>query len=209
MISQREVGRDTTSFEKGLTAAMRQDPDIIMVGEIRDGETAKIAVESALTGHMVFSTLHTNDAPSAVTRLDEMGVEPFLTASSLVGVLAQRLVRVLCPRCKEAVDVTYRELRNSMEDFPVPEGKTLDDTVRIYQPKGCIACSNTGYKGRQGVFEFLQITPEMKTLILQRSGVQEIKDLAMAQGMQTLRQEGIAKILEGTTSVEEVLRVIV
>ena len=197
------------TFAAALRSVLRADPDIVMVGEIRDGETAKIAVESALTGHMVFSTLHTNDAPSAVTRLDEMGVEPFLTASSLVGVLAQRLVRVLCPRCKEAVDVTYRELRNSMEDFPVPEGKTLDDTVRIYQPKGCIACSNTGYKGRQGVFEFLQITPEMKTLILQRSGVQEIKDLAMAQGMQTLRQEGIAKILEGTTSVEEVLRVIV
>ena len=197
------------TFAAALRSVLRADPDIVMVGEIRDGETAKIAVESALTGHMVFSTLHTNDAPSAVTRLDEMGVEPFLTASSLVGVLAQRLVRVLCPRCKEAVDVTYRELRNSMEDFPIPEGKTLDDTVTIYQAKGCISCSNTGYKGRQGVFEFLQITPEMKNLILKRSGVQEIKDLAISQGMHTLRQEGIDKILEGTTSVEEVLRVIV
>ena len=197
------------TFAAALRSVLRADPDIVMVGEIRDGETAKIAVESALTGHMVFSTLHTNDAPSAVTRLDEMGVEPFLTASSLVGVLAQRLVRVLCPRCKEAVDITYGELRNSMADFPIPEGKTLDDTVRIYQPKGCISCSNTGYKGRQGVFEFLQITPEMKNLILKRSGVQEIKELAMSQGMHTLRQEGIDKILEGTTSVEEVLRVIV
>ncbi len=197
------------TFAAALRSVLRADPDIVMVGEIRDAETAKIAVESALTGHMVFSTLHTNDAPSAVTRLDEMGVEPFLTASSLVGVLAQRLVRVLCPRCKEAVDITYRELKNSMEDFPIPEGKTLDDTTRIYQPKGCIACSNTGYKGRQGVFEFLQITPEMKSLILKRSGVQEIKDLAMSQGMKTLRQEGIEKIIEGTTSVEEVLRVIV
>lgn len=197
------------TFAAALRSVLRADPDIVMVGEIRDGETAKIAVESALTGHMVFSTLHTNDAPSAVTRLDEMGVEPFLTASSLVGVLAQRLVRVLCPRCKEAVDITYRELRNSMEDFPIPDGKTLDDKVRIFQPKGCISCSNTGYKGRQGVFEFLQITPEMKNLILKRSGVQEIKDLAISQGMHTLRQEGIDKILEGTTSVEEVLRVIV
>ncbi len=197
------------TFAAALRSVLRADPDIVMVGEIRDAETAKIAVESALTGHMVFSTLHTNDAPSAVTRLDEMGVEPFLTASSLVGVLAQRLVRVLCPRCKEAVDITYRELVNSMEDFPVPEGKTLDDTVRIYRAKGCIACSNTGYKGRQGVFEFLQITPEMKALILKRSGVQEIKELAVSQGMHTLRQEGIDKILEGTTSVEEVLRVIV
>ncbi len=197
------------TFATALRSVLRADPDIVMVGEIRDTETAKIAVESALTGHMVFSTLHTNDAPSAITRLDEMGVEPFLTASSLVGVLAQRLVRVLCPRCKEAVEVTYRELRNSMEDFPIPEGKTLDDTVTIYQPKGCISCSNTGYKGRQGVFEFLQITPEMKSLILKRSGVQEVKDLAISQGMHTLRQEGIDKILEGSTSVEEVLRVIV
>ena len=197
------------TFAAALRSVLRADPDIVMVGEIRDGETAKIAVESALTGHMVFSTLHTNDAPSAVTRLDEMGVEPFLTASSLVGVLAQRLVRVLCPRCKEAVDITYRELRNSMEDFPIPEGKTLDDTVRVYQPKGCISCSNTGYKGRMGVFEFLEITPEMKNLILQRSGVQQVKELAVSQGMHTLRQEGIEKILEGSTSVEEVLRVIV
>ena len=197
------------TFAAALRSVLRADPDIVMVGEIRDGETAKIAVESALTGHMVFSTLHTNDAPSAITRLDEMGVEPFLTASSLVGVLAQRLIRVLCPRCKEAEDVTYRELLNSMEDFPIPEGKTLDDTVRIYRPKGCIACSNTGYKGRQGVFEFLQITNEMKELILKRSGVADIKELAIKQGMHTLRQEGIDKILEGTTSVEEVLRVIV
>ncbi len=209
-ISQVQMNvRAGMTFSAALRSVLRADPDIVMVGEIRDGETAKIAVESALTGHMVFSTLHTNDAPSAVTRLDEMGVEPFLTASSLVGVLAQRLVRVLCPRCKEAVDVTYREILNSMEDFPVPEGKTLDDTVRIYRPKGCISCSNTGYKGRQGVFEFLQITPEMKNLILQRSGVQEIKDLAISQGMHTLRQEGIDKILEGSTSIEEVLRVIV
>ena len=197
------------TFAAALRSVLRADPDIVMVGEIRDAETAKIAVESALTGHMVFSTLHTNDAPSAITRLDEMGVEPFLTASSVVGVLAQRLVRVLCPRCKEAVEVTYGELRNSMEDFPLPEGKTLDDKVTIYQPKGCISCSNTGYKGRMGVFEFLQITPEMKNLILKRSGVQEIKDLAVEQGMHTLRQEGIDKILEGSTSVEEVLRVIV
>ncbi len=197
------------TFAAALRSVLRADPDIVMVGEIRDGETAKIAVESALTGHMVFSTLHTNDAPSAITRLDEMGVEPFLTASSLVGVLAQRLIRVLCPRCKEAVEITYRDLRQSIEDFPIPEGKTLDDTTTIYEPKGCIACSNTGYKGRQGVFEFLQVTNEMKQLILKRSGVQEIKELAMSQGMHTLHQEGIDKILDGSSSVEEVLRVLV
>ena len=197
------------TFAAALRSVLRADPDIVMVGEIRDGETAKIAVESALTGHMVFSTLHTNDAPSAITRLDEMGVEPFLTASSLVGVLAQRLIRVLCPRCKEETVITYRDLRNSIEDFPIPEGKTLDDTTTIYRPKGCIACSNTGYKGRQGVFEFLQVTNEIKELVLKRAGVAEIKEMAIKQGMHTLRQEGIDKILEGSTSVEEVLRVLV
>lgn len=197
------------TFAAALRSVLRADPDIVMVGEIRDGETAKIAVESALTGHMVFSTLHTNDASSAITRLDEMGVEPFLTASSLVGVLAQRLIRVLCPRCKEAVEITYRDLRNSIEDFPIPEGKTLDDTTTIYRPKGCIACSNTGYKGRQGVFEFLQVTNEIKELILKRAGVAQIKELAISQGMHTLHQEGIDKILDGSSSVEEVLRVLV
>ena len=197
------------TFSAALRSVLRADPDIVMVGEIRDGETAKIAVESALTGHMVFSTLHTNDASSAVTRLDEMGVEPFLTASSLVGVLAQRLIRVLCPRCKEEVQISYRDLRNSIEDFPIPEGKTLDDTTTIYRPKGCIACSNTGYKGRQGVFEFLQVTNEIKELILKRAGVAEIKNMAISQGMHTLHQEGIDKILDGSSSVEEVLRVLV
>lgn len=196
------------TFAAALRSVLRADPDIVMVGEIRDGETAKIAVEAALTGHMVFSTLHTNDASGAISRLDEMGVEPFLTASSLVGVLAQRLVRVLCPRCKEAVDVTYRELLNSMPDFP-HEGKDLDDTVTVYRAKGCIACNNTGYKGRMGVFEFLQITDEMRELILTRASGAEVKDLAMKQGMHTLRQEGIQKIVDGTTSVEEILRVIV
>ena len=196
------------TFAAALRSVLRADPDIVMVGEIRDGETAKIAVESALTGHMVFSTLHTNDAPGAVTRLDEMGVEPFLTASSLVGVLAQRLVRVLCPRCKEEIEITYEELLKSLPDFP-HDGKKPTDTIKIHKAKGCIACNNTGYKGRQGVFEFLQITPEMKNLILKRSGVQEVKELAIQQGMHTLRQEGIDKILAGTTSVEEVLRVIV
>ena len=196
------------TFAAALRSVLRADPDIVMVGEIRDGETAKIAVESALTGHMVFSTLHTNDAPGAVTRLDEMGVEPFLTASSLVGVLAQRLVRVLCPRCKEEVEVTYEELLKSMPDFP-HEGKKLTDTIKIHKAKGCISCNNTGYKGRQGVFEFLQVTNEMRELIIKRASAAEIKELAVKQGMHTLRQEGIDKILEGSTSVEEVLRVLV
>ena len=196
------------TFAAALRSVLRADPDIVMVGEIRDGETAKIAVESALTGHMVFSTLHTNDAPGAVTRLDEMGVEPFLTASSLVGVLAQRLIRVLCPRCKEQIEITYEELLKSLPDFP-HDGKKPTDTIKIHKAKGCIACNNTGYKGRQGVFEFLQVTNEMRELILRRASAAEIKELAIKQGMHTLRQEGIDKILEGTTSVEEVLRVLV
>ena len=196
------------TFAAALRSVLRADPDIVMVGEIRDGETAKIAVESALTGHMVFSTLHTNDAPGAVTRLDEMGVEPFLTASSLVGVLAQRLIRVLCPRCKEEIEITYEELLKSLPDFP-HDGKKPTDTIKIHKAKGCIACNNTGYKGRQGVFEFLQVTNEMRELIIKRASSAEIKDLAIKQGMHTLRQEGIDKILEGTTSVEEVLRVLV
>ena len=196
------------TFAAALRSVLRADPDIVMVGEIRDGETAKIAVESALTGHMVFSTLHTNDAPGAVTRLDEMGVEPFLTASSLVGVLAQRLIRVLCPRCKEEIEITYEELLKSLPDFP-HDGKKLTDTVKIHKAKGCIACNNTGYKGRQGVFEFLQVTNEMRELIIKRASAADIKELAIKQGMHTLRQEGIDKILEGTTSVEEVLRVLV
>jgi len=196
------------TFAAALRSVLRADPDIVMVGEIRDGETAKIAVESALTGHMVFSTLHTNDAPGAVTRLDEMGVEPFLTASSLVGVLAQRLIRVLCPRCKEEIEITYEELLKSLPDFP-HDGKKPTDTIKIHKAKGCIACNNTGYKGRQGVFEFLQVTNEMRELIIKRASAAEIKELAIKQGMHTLRQEGIDKILEGTTSVEEVLRVLV
>ena len=196
------------TFAAALRSVLRADPDIVMVGEIRDGETAKIAVESALTGHMVFSTLHTNDAPGAVTRLDEMGVEPFLTASSLVGVLAQRLIRVLCPRCKEEIEITYEELLKSLPDFP-HDGKKPTDTIKIHKAKGCIACNNTGYKGRQGVFEFLQVTNEMRELIIRRASAAEIKELAIKQGMHTLRQEGIDKILEGTTSVEEVLRVLV
>ena len=196
------------TFAAALRSVLRADPDIVMVGEIRDGETAKIAVESALTGHMVFSTLHTNDAPGAVTRLDEMGVEPFLTASSLVGVLAQRLIRVLCPRCKEEIEITYEELLKSLPDFP-HDGKKPTDTIKIPKAKGCIACNNTGYKGRQGVFEFLQVTNEMRELIIRRASAAEIKELAIKQGMHTLRQEGIDKILEGTTSVEEVLRVLV
>ncbi len=195
------------TFAAALRSVLRSDPDIVMVGEIRDSETAKIAIEAALTGHMVLSTLHTNDAPGAVTRLDEMGVEPFLTASSLVGVLAQRLVRKLCPKCKEEYKISREELLKIIPDLDTNEYPQEEFT--LYRPKGCITCNNTGYKGREAVFEFLTVTEEMKRLILDRATVSEVKELAMKQGMYTLKQEGIHKAMRGRTSLEEVMRVIV
>lgn len=195
------------TFAAALRSVLRSDPDIVMVGEIRDGETAKIAVEAALTGHMVLSTLHTNDAAGAVTRLEEMGVEPFLTASSLVGVLAQRLVRKLCPKCKEEVTMTREEMLKILPDFPVDQYP--EETFTIYKPKGCLTCNNTGYKGREAVFEFLTVTEEMKKLILDRANGADIKALAISQGMHTLKDEGIYKVMHGRTSIEELLRVIV
>ena len=195
------------TFAAALRSVLRSDPDIVMVGEIRDGETAKIAVEAALTGHMVLSTLHTNDAAGAVTRLEEMGVEQFLTASSLVGVLAQRLVRKLCPKCKEEYTLTREEMLKILPDFPVEEYP--QEVYKVYKPKGCLTCNNTGYKGREAVFEFLTVTEEMKKLILDRANGAQIKKLAIEQGMFTLKNEGIYKVMEGKTSIEELLRVIV
>lgn len=195
------------TFAAALRSVLRSDPDIVMVGEIRDSETAKIAVEAALTGHMVLSTLHTNDAPGAVTRLDEMGVEPFLTASSLVGVLAQRLVRKLCPKCKEEYEISHAELKNIIPDLE-KYGYNAP-SYKIYKAKGCLTCNNTGYKGREAVFEFLTVTEEMKRLILDRATVAEVRDLAVSQEMKTLKDEGLLKMMEGRTSLEEILRVIV
>lgn len=195
------------TFAAALRSVLRSDPDIVMVGEIRDSETAKIAVEAALTGHMVLSTLHTNDAPGAVTRLDEMGVEPFLTASSLVGVLAQRLVRKLCPKCKEEYEITHAELKKIVPDLETYGYNK--PSYKLYQAKGCLTCNNTGYKGREAVFEFLTVTEEMKRLILDRATVAEVKELAISQEMKTLKDEGLYKMMEGSTSLEEVLRVIV
>lgn len=195
------------TFAAALRSVLRSDPDIVMVGEIRDSETAKIAVEAALTGHMVLSTLHTNDAPGAVTRLDEMGVEPFLTASSLVGVLAQRLVRKLCPKCKEEYEISHEELKKIIRD--IDDYGYNQPSYKLYRAKGCLTCNNTGYRGREAVFEFLTVTEEMKRLILDRATVAEVKELAVKQGMKTLKDEGIYKMMEGSTSLEEILRVIV
>ncbi|WP_312104531.1 GspE/PulE family protein [Pygmaiobacter massiliensis] len=194
------------TFASGLRSILRSDPDIVMIGEIRDRETAKIAVEAALTGHFVLSTLHTNDASSAVTRLGEMGVEPFLTASSLVGVIAQRLVRVLCPRCKKAVVIPKEKMLATVPDFPFEPD---ENSVTVYQATGCLACNNTGYKGRRGVYEFLQVDEEIRNLILEHASNHEIQRVAMAHGMVTLRGDGFQKVRGGITSMEEMLRVIV
>jgi type IV pilus assembly protein PilB len=198
-ISQVQVNNKAgLTFAAGLRAALRSDPDIIMVGEIRDGETAQIAIEAALTGHLVLSTLHTNDAATTVTRLSEMGVEPFLTATSLEVVVNQRLARRVCPHCSENVKITAEQLRTS--------GFRADKDIDAVQAVGCPRCSN-GYKGRVGLYEVLPISETIRSMILERAGSQEIEDQAVEEGMDTLRQAGLAKIAEGRTTVEEVSRV--
>lgn len=194
------------TFANGLRSILRSDPDIIMIGEIRDEETARIAVESALTGHLVFSTLHTNDAAGAITRLDDMGIETFLTASSLAGVVAQRLARILCLHCKEAYEISRDELLSNIPDFPLDEG---EEKLTLYRPKGCFRCSNTGYKGRVGVYELLLVNEEIRQLTLHHASSSEINDAAVSAGMITLRQDGLRKVKQGITSVEEIMRVIV
>jgi type IV pilus assembly protein PilB len=192
------------TFASGLRSILRSDPDIIMVGEIRDHETARIAVESALTGHLVLSTLHTNDSAGAITRLADMGIEPYLTSSSLVGVVAQRLIRILCPRCKKEYVIDRKELLKTVPDFPLdPE----EQSVKLYHAKGCVACSGTGYRGRKGIYEFLRITEEIQTLILQRASTYEIRSKAIEEGMVTLRADGLKKVKQGLTTMEELLRV--
>ncbi len=196
------------TFAAGLRAMLRQDPDIIMVGEMRDKETATIAMEAALTGHLVLTTLHTNDAPSAPGRLMDMDVEPFLIASSMIGVLAQRLVRVICPACKE----TYRTPRETLLrlGLPLPEGISQDPhgELTLFRGAGCDKCKNTGYKGRTGVHELMVMTDDVRDKILERVPSHIIRNLAVQNGMKTLQMDAVSKILMGITSVDEVLRVI-
>jgi type IV pilus assembly protein PilB len=191
------------TFSKGLRAILRASPDIVMVGEIRDRETAQIAIEAALTGHLVLSTLHTNDAPGAVSRLNEMGIAPFLTASAIHCVQAQRLARRLCPECKEEYRVAIDVLKRV--EFPLDS----DEPPVLYKPKGCHKCNNTGYKGRIGVYEVMLLSDTIKRLCVERATADEIKRIAVAEGMKTLRQDGYDKVTLGITSLEEVLRVIV
>jgi general secretion pathway protein E len=193
--------RINLTFANGLRSILRQDPDIIMVGEIRDGETAEIAVQSALTGHMVFSTLHTNDAAGALTRLVEMGIEPFLAASSIVGILAQRLVRQICPHCKEPYSPSPELLRDMGLTRALPENAVF------YRGKGCAKCMNIGYLGRTGIYELLPMDEQIRDLLLRNLDAATIKNAAMKKGMRPLREAGLAMALSGQTSIEEVLRV--
>ncbi|MCL4514443.1 MAG: type II secretion system ATPase GspE [Firmicutes bacterium] len=186
-------------FANGLRSILRQDPDIIMVGEIRDRETAEMAIQAALTGHLVFSTLHTNDSASAVTRLLDMGVEPFLVASTVRGMMAQRLVRVLCPHCRQEYVPSEAELRKI--GYELPEGEHL------YRAVGCPKCNDIGYRGRTGIYELLIMTPELESMVLGRVSSAQIKDAAVAAGTASLRDDGWRKVRMGVTTVEEILRV--
>lgn len=203
IINQVQVDpRANLTFASGLRSILRQDPDVIMVGEIRDRETAQMAIESALTGHLVLSTLHTNDAPSAPARLIDMGVEPFLLSSALLGVLAQRLVRKICNECKES--------------YELPSDAVAHDPLlsclsgkQVWRGNGCPACEYTGYRGRIGVFELLAVHPEIKEAIVKRSSTEQMTTIAMKNGYRVMRQEGIEQVLQGMTTLEELFRVTV
>ena len=189
------------NFATALRHMLRHDPDVMMVGEVRDYETAEIAIRSALTGHLVFSTLHTNDASGAVTRLIDMGIEPFLVSSSLECLIAQRLVRLICPKCKIPIK-SKKEILDQMKDIEFDSQK-----IEFYTGAGCEECRLTGYRGRTGIYEILTVTEPIRELILSRTSSQQIKQKAIAQGMRTLRQDGLQKVLKGLTTFTEVMRV--
>lgn len=191
------------TFAKGMRHVVRQDPDIIMIGEIRDTETAGIAIQAALTGHLVLSTLHTNDAPSAIVRLLHMNVEPFLIASSLIGVVAQRLVRVLCPHCKKEYTVSPGILKSLQEKVPIDKSKVV-----LAEPVGCEKCGSIGYKGRTGIYEVMKVSDSIKELVLARGSTSNITRCAIEEGMKKLAESGIEKALQKSTSLQEAMRVI-
>jgi type II secretion system protein E len=198
-INQIQVNlKSGLTFAAGLRAILRHDPDVVLIGEIRDRETAEIAVQASLTGHLVFSTLHTNDAPGAATRLVDMGIEPYLVSSSLELVAAQRLVRLICPKCKERTPI------EDVEKLRLEFGPEVPD--EIYRGKGCRNCQSTGYRGRQGLFELMPITDDIRALIIERTSSRVIRKLAVQQGMTSLREDGWRLIREGRTTPEEVLR---
>jgi type IV pilus assembly protein PilB len=194
------------TFASALRSILRSDPDVVMVGEIRDAETAKISIEAALTGHLVLSTMHTNDAPGAITRLNEMGVEPFLTGSAVTAVLAQRLARKLCSHCCEMYNPSSDELlRNRVS----PEVMAASDGMAFYRKKGCPRCGQTGYKGRIGIYQLLVMTEEVEALAVKRASREELETTATEQGMRSLWDDGLAKVVSGVTSLEELGRVLV
>nr|WP_290621819.1 GspE/PulE family protein [Kangiella sp.] len=202
-LNQMQVHHDIDlDFAAGVRALLRQDPDIIMIGEIRDKETAQMAVQAALTGHLVISTLHTNDAPSAMTRLIEIGVEPYLLNATMLGVMAQRLVRTLCKYCKEEVStdpLAWKAMVGENQKVPMPE--------KIYHPVGCDRCRHTGYQGRQGIYELLKVTDDLKTLVYEGAQIRQLRKQGIADGMNLLRVSGAYKVAAGVTTIDEVLRV--
>ncbi len=204
-VNQIQVNPDTDlTFEKGLRSIVRQDPDIILVGEIRDTITAEISVNAALTGHLLLSTFHANDAATALPRLLDMGVEPFLLASTLEVIVAQRLVRKICSHCRHSITVHKKDIAKT-----APEAASFfkSQKVTLYQGKGCESCKQTGYKDRQAIFEFIHITPEMQELILESPSIQQIWKLAKKQGSKTLFENGMEKVKQGITTLEELMRV--
>jgi type II secretory ATPase GspE/PulE/Tfp pilus assembly ATPase PilB-like protein len=190
------------TFANGLRSILRQDPDIVMVGEIRDRETAEIAVQAALTGHLVLSTLHTNDAAGAITRMIDMGIEPFLISSSLIAVLAQRLARAICSRCKAAYSPPPDALGRLGADA------RIDEDVTFYRGQGCDYCRGTGYRGRIGIFELLNISDPIRDMVVHHASSTELKAQAIREGMRTLRDDGLEKVMSGISTIEEILRVV-
>jgi type IV pilus assembly protein PilB len=206
-INQVQINlRAGLTFASALRSILRSDPDVVMVGEIRDGETAKISIEAALTGHLVLSTLHTNDAPGAITRLNEMGVEPFITGAAVSAVLAQRLARKLCPHCAEPYTPSEQELLRLRVDGDFVAGL---ERGTFYRPQGCARCAETGYKGRVGIFQLLEMSERLEHLASERASREEIERGARAEGMRSLWDDGVAKVVAGLTSVEELARVCV
>jgi type IV pilus assembly protein PilB len=206
-ISQMQINTKAGfTFASALRAILRSDPDVVMVGEIRDAETAKISIEAALTGHLVLSTMHTNDAPGAITRLSEMGVEPFLTGSAVSAVLAQRLARKLCAHCCEMYNPSVDELlRNRVS----PDVAAASDGMAFYRKRGCPRCGQTGYKGRIGIFQLFVMSEELESLAVKRANREDIETMAIEQGMRTLWDDGLSKVMSGVTSLEELGRVLV
>jgi type IV pilus assembly protein PilB len=194
------------TFAAGLRSILRCDPDIVMIGEIRDRETAQIAVESALTGHLVLATIHTNDSAGALTRLSEMGVESFLSASAVTGILAQRLARRLCAHCKQQTRVGQAALRESVDLAALPGG--LPDPVPVFRAVGCPRCQDTGYRGRLGVYEMLVMSETLERMTVEGASAEEIGRQARREGMRTLREDGLLKVLSGHTSIEELVRAV-